>query len=143
MPILNYTTTIDANKTVQEIQGLLSKKGANRIMTDYDNEGNVTAVSFFISVNGMPVRFEMPANWRAVQKALIKQKVAQKYQTNAHAIRVCWRILKDWIAAQMAIIEAEQADLATIFLPYAVMKNGTTVANNLLGEQSKQFLIGE
>lgn len=141
MPILNYTTTIDAGKTVQEICALLAKKGASRIVTDYNTEGSVTGVSFFLMVKGFPVRFELPANWQGVQKALKQQRVAAKYQTPAHAIRVTWRILKDWIAAQMAIVEAEQADMPTIFLPYAVMKDGKTVSSSLLGEHSNQLYL--
>jgi hypothetical protein len=32
MPILNYTTTIDAHKTVTDVQRLLAKRGARAIM---------------------------------------------------------------------------------------------------------------
>lgn len=41
MAIKNYTTTINVNKTIGEIQELLSKHGATAIMTEYSN-GNVT-----------------------------------------------------------------------------------------------------
>ena len=35
MAIKNYTTTINVNKTIGEIQELLSKHGATAIMTEY------------------------------------------------------------------------------------------------------------
>jgi hypothetical protein len=37
MPLLNYTTKIDADKTINEIQKCLSKVGAIKVMTDYEN----------------------------------------------------------------------------------------------------------
>jgi hypothetical protein len=40
--------------------------------------------------------------------------------------RVAWRIVKDWIEAQMAIVEAGQAEMAEVFLPYATIEDGTT-----------------
>jgi len=33
-----------------------------------------------------------------------------KYRTREHAARVAWRICKDWIEAQLAIVDAEMAD---------------------------------
>lgn len=144
MAILNYTTSINANTTVGQIQSLLASKGARKIMIEYGPQAEVSAISFEAIVNDMHLQFRLPANWKGVQKAITKQKraVAAKHRTEAHAINVCWRIIKDWIEAQMAIIEAEQADIATVFLPYAVMKNGATVCENFLFKnEGKQFLL--
>lgn len=141
MPILNYTSKVDYNKTVAEIQSILSTKGACKIMTDYDN-GFPSSMSFQIKFNNHFLSFRLPANYRGVLKVLQKQRgVAKSYKTEEHAKKVCWRIMKDWIEAQMAIIESEQADLATVFLPYAVMENGETVSNNLLSEKGKKLLL--
>ena len=38
MAILNYTTTIDAFKTVSEIEYILMKHGAKSIMKNYEGE---------------------------------------------------------------------------------------------------------
>lgn len=141
MPILNYTSKVDHQKSINEIQFILSKKGATKIMVDYD-KGIATSISFQIPHAGSFISFRLPANVRGVQKALKAQKgVAKSYQTEEHAVRVCWRIIKDWIEAQMAIVEAEQADIATIFLPYATTQNGSTVASVMLGEQGKEILL--
>lgn len=140
MPILNYTSKIDYNKTVSDIQAVLSSKGASRVMTDYEN-GFPSAVSFQIKYNGSFLSFRLPANYRGVWKVLKTQRgVAKSYQTEEHAKKVCWRIIKDWVEAQMAIIESEQADLATVFLPYAIMQNGETVHKNILSEKGKDLL---
>lgn len=141
--ILNYTTSIAATKTVAEIQQMLASKGARKIITDYSESGVLVGISFTVTINKMEVLFRLPANWKGVQKAIKNQKrsVAAKYKTDAHAINVCWRIIKDWIEAQMAIVEAEQADIATIFLPYAVMNNNETVSKNFLSEKGRDFLL--
>lgn len=46
----------------------------------------------------------LPANVDAVLAVLAKQKVKCGRD---QAERVAWRILKDWVAAQMAILESE------------------------------------
>lgn len=47
--------------------------------------------------------------------------------TEAQALRVGWRIVKDWVQAQMAIVESELAKMVQVFLPYAVTKQGNTL----------------
>ncbi len=56
-------------------------------------------------------------------------------------MNVCWRIVFNWVQAQIAIIEAEQADIATVFLPYAVMTNQKTVSENFLSDEGDKFLL--
>lgn len=41
--------------------------------------------------------------------------------------RVAWRIVKDWVEAQMAILESEMVTMDEIFLPYMLNRNGDTV----------------
>jgi hypothetical protein len=36
------------------------------------------------------------------------------------AARVAWRIIKDWIEAQLALVESNQAVMAEVFFPYAL-----------------------
>ena len=40
MPLLNYTTKIEADRTVSEITTILGKKGATEISTTYGSPGN-------------------------------------------------------------------------------------------------------
>ena len=63
-------------------------------------------------------------NTEAVQRVLAKQKVKCDRD---QAERVAWRIVKDWVEAQMAILESEMVQLDQIFLPYMVNDNGQTV----------------
>ena len=45
MPLLNYTTKIDIFTTLGQIQGMLVKHGAKKILQEYDSAGHVEAVS--------------------------------------------------------------------------------------------------
>lgn len=124
MPILNYTTKIDIFTTVGQIQGLLVKHGAKKILQEYDDDGHITAVSFQINTPVGLQAVRLPANVEKVQKVLAKQKVKSDYD---QAERVAWRIVKDWVEAQMAIIESEMVSIDEIFLPYMIDGEGKTV----------------
>ncbi|WP_189339127.1 hypothetical protein [Williamsia muralis] len=41
--------------------------------------------------------------------------MSPKYQTPEHALRVAWRITKDWVEAQLAIIETQMVTPAQVF----------------------------
>lgn len=129
MPLLNYTTTIAPQKTVMEIQAALAKVGASRILTDFDKDGNIVALSFQITnpETDLPISFRLPTDWKPVQDTLKRQRVAPKLQTPEQALRVAWRITKDWVEAQAAIIETKMVTPAQVFLPYAITNNGQTV----------------
>ena len=144
MSILNYTTSIDCMKSIGEIQKCLVKHGAHKIVTDYEN-GMPTAVTFCLTVNETMIGFTLPANYSGVLKAMQNdKKVPRSKCTDEQAQRVSWRIVKDWVEAQMAIVEAQLADMAEVFLPYAITKNGTTLykevkSNGMLMLQSRDI----
>jgi len=121
MPILNYTTKINAHKTVGEVQAILAKAGARSVSVDYDDDGMPVAVTFVIKIQENYVNFRLPSNWRGVAKSLDNDvDVPNRFKTDDQARRVAWRIIKDWVEAQMAIVNAQLAELAEVFLPYAV-----------------------
>lgn len=138
MPILNYTTKVDVFTTIAAIQSQLVKHGARKILQEYDEECRVIAVSFVIDT---PVGFKairLPSNVPAVQAVLQRQKVKADY---AQAERVAWRIVKDWVEAQMAILEAEMVTMDEIFLPYMLDDSGTKTLYEAYRE--KQLFIGD
>ena len=138
MPLLNYTTKIDIFTTLGQIQGMLVKHGAKKILQEYDSAGHVEAVSFVIDTPIGMQAIRLPAKVDAVQKVLLKQKVkAERDQ----AERVAWRIIKDWVEAQMAILESEMVTLDEIFLPYMVNQAGETVYTLFIDIQF--FLTGK
>jgi len=127
MPLLNYTTAISADKTVNEIQRILAAHGAKAVLNEYDNNGYIVAVSFKIELGGRMLGFRLPSDWRPVQQVLEKQRLTRKYLTQEHALKVAWRIVKDWVEAQMAIGETRMVSFDQVFLPYAITKDGTTL----------------
>lgn len=133
MAILNYTTAIDFEKTIGEITKILVKHGATKMVTDYADNVPV-AVTFCLMLNGNMVGFSLPANYDGVLKAMQKDgKVPKKLLTKEQALRVSWRIIKDWTEAQVALVEAKLADVAEVFLPYAITKSGTTLYKEIQG----------
>lgn len=140
MPILNYTTSVSAEKTISEIQAGLAKAGAQQITTDYA-AGLPVAVAFLINVEHggrmQLVAFRLPSDVDGVRAALRRARVAPRYQTDQHVRRVAWRIIKDWLEAQLAIIEAGVARPAQVLLPYAVAPDGRTLYEHFEADPSR------
>ena len=124
MPLLNYSTKVDVYTTLGAIQGQLVKHGAKKIMQDYDEQGHIFSLSFLINTPTGFRGIRLPANVDAVQKVLAKQKIKCDRE---QAERVAWRIIKDWVEAQMAILESEMVQMDEIFLPYMVNNDGQTL----------------
>lgn len=141
MAIKNYTTTINANKTIREIQELLSKHGANAIMTEYNN-GEVIGLSFKIMTPRGEMGVRLPANTDRVLQVLRNQrkKNNQVKDTMEQATKTAWRIIKDWIDAQMAILETEMVEMEEIFLPYMINNDGQTLYQAF---KNNQLMLGE
>ena len=115
-PIANYTTTVTAMKSIGEIQGMLVAHGATHILMDY-KDGEPIGLAFIVNTAYGEVPFRIPANIDRVRAVLNKQRVRTKVDDDM-ASRVAWRIIKDWVRAQMAILETEMVTIDQIFLPY-------------------------
>lgn len=141
MAILNYTTTIDAFKTVSEIEYILMKHGAKSIMKNYE-DGTVTGLSFLIDTGAQQIPVRLPAKVDGCLKVLRKEKKdnprKQIKDTREQAERVAWRILKDWVEVQMALLDIEMVRFEEIFLPYIETDTGQTVYERL---EERQFLL--
>lgn len=131
MALLNYTTKIDAHKSISEISQSLSKVGVSAIMHDYDTSGNIIALSFRIKLGEQDISFRLPTDWHPVLAVLERQRVPRSLQTQAQALRVSWRITKDWVEAQVAFIETMMVTTAQVFLPYAITKDGQSVYEHI------------
>lgn len=138
MPILNYSTKISVDRSVTEIMKILSAHGANAIMVENDETGTIRALSFKIAMDGQDVGYRLPADWKPLLQIIERDnRVPRAKKTEEHAKCVTWRILKDWVEAQMAILETRMVKMDQIFLPYAITKDGRTLyetvkASNLL-----------
>lgn len=128
MPLLNYTTQVAADKTIMEIQRMLAQAGARATMAEYDDAGTIVALSFQLLVDGNPIGFKLPCDPDPVLTILDNDhRVTPKLKTREQALRVAWRIVKDWVEAQLALIETTMVKPEQVFLPYAVTRSGETV----------------
>lgn len=142
MPILNYTTGIEVQKTIGEIQACLAKRRVQGILQEYDGEGLPSHLSFRVMTPFGMMNYRLPANIDKVLAVLKKQKgVPWKLQTKAQASRVAWRIVKTWIEAQCAFIESEMVTIDQVFLPYAQNDRGETVYEALAADRFKGLAL--
>ncbi len=142
MAILNYTTTVDYFKTVSEIEYILMKHKAKSIMKNYDGE-SITGLSFLIDTGFQQIPVRLPVKVDECLEVLKREKKNSPRSsikaTREQAERVAWRILKDWIEAQMALLDIEMVEMQEIFLPYIEIQ-GQTIYEKL---EQKNFLLLE
>ena len=153
MPLLNYTSQVPAAKSIAEISQALAKAGARQIMHDYDDSGNIVALSFSLAIPGDTadseprlMSFRLPTDWRPVQQIMVElrrknTRMGTFMAEEDHARNVAWRITKDWVEAQLAIIETRMVTTAQLFLPYAVTKNGQTLYEKIATDPA--LLLGD
>ena len=113
MAIKNYTTKVDVYTSIGEIQGALARHGATKIMIDYDN-GKPQAIAFGIDTPAVD--------------GTLRVFAAQKIKADREqAEMTAWRNVRDWVLAQMALIESCDVPMQQIFLPYMADDRGRTV----------------
>lgn len=123
MAIKNYTSSVDAYTSIGEIQAALARGGAAKIMIDYAG-GRPTAVSFAIEGPHGMAGFTLPAAVDGTLRVFAKQKVKADRQ---QAERTAWRNVRDWVLAQMALVESCDVPMDQVFLPYLADKQGRTL----------------
>jgi hypothetical protein len=141
MPILNFTTKIDAWKTVNEIQQILAKHSITHF--SIKNEGSFpVGLSFTIDYNGTPLNFLLPSNYQGVLKCLRQdRKVPNSSKNEEQALRTSWRIVKDWVEAQLAMVQANLAPIQEVFMPYLIINStGQTLSDKLLNGDGMKLL---
>lgn len=129
MAILNYTTKVKPEKTASQIQAILGKGGARAVMSEFEG-GEVSAIAFQLEINGQILSFRLPINIDGVLRALDRD-CEPRYCSHEQAARTAWRILKDWVEAQIALVDSNQADLAEVFLPHLQDGTGQTIYQKL------------
>jgi hypothetical protein len=146
-PLLNYTTTVPVDRTVAEVQAMLGRAGAATVATAYE-DGQVAGVSFVLRTPVGDHGYVLPVLVAPVRKVLAEQSRQGKLGagaggkltraamlTEAHAARVAWRIAKDWLEAQLALVAAGLASLDQVMLPYEVMSTGRTVYEEVRAQE--------
>lgn len=126
MTVLNYTTSIAAAKTLGEVQTMLARHGAARVAVDY-TDGKPSGVSFTLTTPHGARLFTLPVDVDAMHRLLVTEydagrlkgaKSATVARSREQAERVAWRVVKDWLAAQLALVQTQMAAIDQVMLPY-------------------------
>lgn len=138
MGLLNYSTRIPAAQTAGEVQGILGKHGAKAVMIEYGDDGGAEAMSFQIKRGDDSLGFRLPIEPDKVLKVLQDQYDGGKLRSHQgrpdreQSVKVAWRILKDWIEAQMAYLETQMVTMEQLFLPYMLTRDNKTLYQAML-----------
>lgn len=151
MTVRNYTTQIKVEKTMQEIEKILVKFGAQGIYKEYKGE-RVSGIMFFLMREGQKIPFKIPMTLEKtrtmIEKAVRERRLPQRYLNEPlktdQGERVCWRIIKDWIDSQLSLLEINFAEATEILLPYAYnMVEEKTMYQKFIENKEKFLAIGE
>ena len=135
----NYTSEVPPAKSIAKIEELLIQGGARQISKEYGPGGDVEAIAFSI-VNPetkVPIYIRLPASPDKVFEVFKAERTrsltrAQAENLRDQAKRTAWRLVWDWVAVQLSLIEMHQADLMQVFLPYIIVAaNNTTFYQQL------------
>ncbi len=128
MGILNYSTTVSAENTAAQVSKMLAMKGVSRTSTLYDGEGRACGIGFSMPTPHGVREYELAVNSAGVLAAMTADRsVRSSYCTPEQAHKTAWRIMKDWVEAQIAVVEAQLSTLDQIMLPHLVVAEGRTL----------------
>lgn len=128
MPLKNYTSQTPASRSIASIEQRLARFGARQIMKEYDGEGRCEKISFMLEERRgdrvIPVFYKLPAQLAACQERMLQDlspraKDETRKKIPIQAERTAWKILDDWVGAQLAMVELAQVEIQQIMLPYA------------------------
>lgn len=88
----------------------------------------------------------LPANvagtHMTLEKAYRAGKIPRSKATLEQAQRTCWRVVKVWLEAQLALIEAGLVDLPQVMLPFMIDEAGRTVYARFLENEKLAITAG-
>jgi len=85
------------------------------------------AISFALDLMKQRFYYRLPCRAEGVLERLRRDGAGPKFCTMEHARDVGWRIVKGWIEAQFAMIDAGNSDMGEIFLSYLVIGPNETI----------------
>jgi hypothetical protein len=105
---------------------MLAKYGARKIMKEFDDKGRPFRLSFTIPTSQGEIPVKLPMNKQGLMDVFKHQvsdgKLPRKFWgsdwAEEQALRVGWRILRDWLDAQLSLLAIEMVKIEEIFLPY-------------------------
>lgn len=135
--IKNYTSE-KISYTFEKIQRVLLAHNAKSINYMY-NEGKTIGLIFVVEISGQDYGFRLPARIENVENIFLKEKrkkersewnrssIKLTQSEKDQAYRTAWANIRDWVDAQMAMIDTEMASLEELFLPFLVGRNNQSL----------------
>lgn len=143
-PLLNYTTKIPYEKTMTQVEALLRMHGATGIYEKVDAQGYVSALAFTLRTadGDLPIRLpvDVDSTYKVLKRQYANREIERRFADKDHARRVAWRIIKDWLEAQIWLVETEMARMEEILLPYMMVDEDRTLYEAM---KEKHFLLGK
>ena len=101
-----------------------------QILTEYDEQTKqATAIGFRIKTEQGILPFRLPTDVKRVRAILTRQVTLGQAPRSALALgqpeRVAWRIIKEWVEAQLALIQIGLVTIDEVMLPYMLTGNKT------------------
>lgn len=142
MPIANAYARVTAEQSIADIQKRLTRAGATRVIIDY-RDGIPVALSFGLPMHEQLVGFRLPAKPEPIQAVLKRQQRGTSVSASPEQARkVAWAIVRDWVRAQLALVEAEQATLSEVMLPYMLTAGERTLYQELEARGPQMLALG-
>jgi hypothetical protein len=124
--LLNYTSSVPAERSISYIEHMLMQAGATHLSKAIGDDKTVAGFYFQLGIRKgdqiYPLTFKLPVRVDAVKKVLQREVKRPRPETmrriEEQSQRTAWKILSDWVDAQLAMIQLEQAEAVEIFLPY-------------------------
>lgn len=133
MNIKNYTSTVEASKSMAKIIELLVEIGASDITQKFENK-ICTGITFLYTDVKLEqtLAFNLKANidecFKIFWKEIKRPQPDSKDRVMQQANRTAWKIVCDWVEIQCAMILLKQAEPLQMFLPYVYdVKNNETL----------------
>src|SRR6266545_5586211 len=89
-------------------------------------DGKVTGIVFIIPVLSGELPIRLPARVEQVKQKLYGKRAVYTPAMEEQARRTAWANIRDWLDAQMALIETGQVRLEEVLLPYLTDTSGKT-----------------
>lgn len=119
----NYKSSSALPNIFAQIDKTLTSHGAKRIVKDYDNQGRIVSISFVVATKRGNMAVRLPASFDRVET--IFKNDGYRYKPD-QPYRTAWATIRDWVDAQMALIDWDMVKIEEIFLPYMVDNLGKT-----------------
>lgn len=124
-----YTAGDPRNKSdyVSDIMDILSDFGADEVLTKYETvleQRFLKAIEFKVTIANQDIYYKLPIEWAKTAEVLKQQK---QYKNDLWSYKTALFNIREWLDAQLALIECHMVEIPQVFLPYMQTGSGKTV----------------